>query len=53
LEGLDDVIGRDTDVRRAGLEHLQHGVQHAGHNAERLPVALAPAPTPVKVRNSS
>ena len=28
-ERLDDVIGRDADVRAAALDHLQHGVQHA------------------------
>ena len=48
-EGLDDVIGRDADVRRAGLEHLQHGVQHAGRGAERLTVAPAAAAAAVEM----
>ena len=41
-ERLDDVVGRDADVRRARLDHLQHRVQHADHGAERL--ASAPPP---------
>ena len=48
-ERLDDVVGRDADVRRSGLEHLQHGVQHAGRGAERLIVALAAAAAAVEV----
>ena len=48
-ERLDHVIGRDADVRRAGLEHLQHRVQHAGRGAERLTVAPAAAPAAVEV----
>ena len=32
-ERLDDVIGRDADVRRALLQHLQHRVQHADARA--------------------
>ena len=48
-EGLDHVIGRDADVRRPGLEHLQHRVEHAGCRAERLPVGPATAPAAVEV----
>src|SRR5439155_1221895 len=33
-EGLDDVVGRHTDVRGPLLDHLQDGVQHAAHRAE-------------------
>src|SRR6478609_8311304 len=33
---LDDVIGRDADVRRALLQHLDDGAEHAGHGSERL-----------------
>ena len=45
-ERLDHVIGRDADVRRAALDHLQHGVQHAGRGAERLAVRLPPLRRP-------
>ena len=48
-ERLDHVVGRDADVRRAALDHLEHGVQHAGCRAERLAVALAAAPPAVEV----
>ena len=39
-ERLDDVVGRDADVRRARLDHLQHRVEHADHGAERLVVTV-------------
>ena len=45
-ERLDHVVGRDADVRRAALEHLQHRVQHAGRRAERLPSLLPPRRRP-------
>jgi hypothetical protein len=31
---LDDVICRDTHVRRAFIDHLQHSRQHTGNSAE-------------------
>ena len=37
---LDDVIGRDADVRRALLDHLQHRLQHADHARRRAGPAL-------------
>ena len=43
------MIGRDADVRRAALEHLQHRVEHAGRRAEPLTVAPAAAPAAVEV----
>ena len=48
-EGLDDVIGRHTDVSRSRLDHLQHGVQHAGHGAEGRILALVEAAKAVEV----
>jgi hypothetical protein len=47
-ERLDHVIGRDADVRRALLDHLEHRLQHADHRAER-PVALGEAAQAVEV----
>ena len=43
------MIGRDADVRRARLEQLQHGVQHARRGAEPLVVAPAAAAPAVEV----
>jgi hypothetical protein len=48
-EGLDDVIGRDTDVSRSGLDHLQDGIQHADHGAEGPILALGEAAKAVEV----
>src|SRR5205085_12585705 len=42
-ERFDDVIGGDAEVRRALLDHLQHGVQHPGHRAERRVLLPEPA----------
>ena len=47
-ERLDHVIGRDADVRRALLDHVEHGVQHADDGAERPVLALAEAPQAVE-----
>jgi hypothetical protein len=46
---LDDVIGRDTDVSRLLLEHLQQGLQHADHGTERPVLALVKTTQPVEV----
>jgi len=46
---LDDVVGRDTDVRRSALEHLQHGLHHADHGCEGRVFTLREAPRPVKM----
>ena len=48
-ERLDDVIGRDADMRRALLDHLQHRLQHAAHGAERAVLALVEAAVAVEV----
>ena len=48
-ERLDDVIGRNADVRGALLEHLQNGLQHADHRAEWAVLTLVEAAQPVKV----
>src|SRR5437764_13962040 len=48
-ERLDDVIGGDTDVRRTGLDHLQHRVQYARDGAEGFVLALVPAALAVEV----
>ena len=48
-EGLDHVIGRDADVRRAALDQLQHGVQHPRGGAESLAVLPASAAATVEV----
>ena len=48
-ERLDDVIGRDADVRGAFLDHLQHGVEHADDGAEGQVLALAEAAQAVEV----
>src|SRR2546426_1581498 len=46
---LDDVIGGDPDVRRSLLDHLQHGLQHADHGAERPVLAFVEATQAVEV----
>jgi hypothetical protein len=43
------VVGRHADVRRAGLDHLEHGVQDAAHGAERLVHSLAGTALPIEV----
>ena len=48
-ERLDHVVGGDAEVGGAALDHLEHGVQHAGHGAERLVLALVEAALPVEV----
>jgi hypothetical protein len=42
-EGLDDVIGRDADVRGALLDHLEDGIEDAEHATEWRVVALGEA----------
>src|SRR5439155_1089648 len=37
---LDDVVGRDAEVRGSLLDHLQDRMQHADHGAEGLILAL-------------
>ena len=46
---LDDVIGRDADMRRAALQHLQHRVQDAGYRAVRLVLTLVEAAQAVEM----
>ena len=46
---LDDVIGRDADVRRSLLDHLQHRLQHADHGAEGPVLPLREAAQAVEV----
>ena len=48
-ERLDDVIGRDADVRRSLFEHLKHGLQHADHGAERTILPFVEAAQSVEV----
>ena len=48
-KGLDDVIGRDTDVSCSRLDHLQHCIQYADHGAEGPILALGEAAKAVKV----
>src|SRR5262249_529229 len=48
-ERLDDVVGRDADVGRILLEHLEHGVQYPRNPAERRILALAIAARTVEV----
>src|SRR5438046_2415670 len=48
-ERLDDMVGRHSDVRGARLEHLEHGLQHAGHGAEWPVLALRESPQAVEV----
>ena len=48
-EGLDDVIGRDTDVSGSRLDHLQHCIQHSDHGAEGPILALGEAAKAVEV----
>jgi hypothetical protein len=48
-ERLDDMIGRHADVRLSRLDHLQHGLQHADHGAERWILALVEAAQPVEM----
>src|SRR5439155_11792904 len=45
----DDVIGRDAEVGRPFLDHLQHRVQHAGHGAERRIFILVEAAEAIKM----
>ena len=48
-EGLDDVIGRHTDVSGSRLDHLQHSIQHSDHGAEGPILALGEAAKAVEV----
>src|SRR5262245_16675342 len=43
------MIGRDTEMSRAFLEHLEDGVQYTEHRAVGRVLALVEAPQPVKV----
>ena len=43
------MIGRDADVRRAVLEHLQHRLQHADDGAERAVDAFVETPQAVEM----
>ena len=47
-EGLDDVVGRDADVRGAAFEHLRDRVEDAGDRPERGIPFLRP-PDPVEL----
>src|SRR5207247_7481615 len=46
---LDDVIGRDPDVSRSLLDHLQQSLQHADHGAERPVLSFVEATQAVEV----
>jgi hypothetical protein len=46
---LDDVIGRNTDMTRSLLQHLEHGPQHAAHGAKRTVLALVEATQAVEL----
>ena len=46
---LDDVIGRDADVRCSLLDHLQQRLEHADHAAEGRILPLAEAAQAVEV----
>src|SRR3989449_551465 len=48
-EGLDDVIGRHSDVGGALLDHLQDRVQHADDGAEALILVLGEATPAVEL----
>ena len=48
-ERLDDMVGRHPEVRFAPLDHLQHGLQHADHRAERTVLSLVEAAQAVEV----
>ncbi len=48
-ERLDDMIGRDAEVRRAAFNHLQHGIQYAEHGAEGSVVTLVEAAQTIEV----
>src|SRR4030095_9049314 len=48
-KGLDDVIGRHTDVSGARLDHLQHRVQHTDDGAEGPILAFVEAAKAVEV----
>ena len=43
------MIGRNADVRGSLLQHLEHGLQHAGHRAERAVLPLVEAAQAVEV----
>src|SRR3712207_4627014 len=46
---LDDVIGRDTHVRGAFLNHLQYAIQHADDRAEGAIFVFRESPQAVEV----
>ena len=46
---LDDVIGRDPDVSRSLLDHLQQGLQDADHGSERPVLAFVEATQAVEM----
>ena len=48
-ERLDHVVGCNTDMHCAALDHLQHGIENTCHRAERLVLAFVEAAQPVKV----
>ncbi len=48
-ERFDDVVGRDTEVRRAPLDELQHRMQDPGDAAIRPVLVLGEAPQAVEV----
>ena len=43
------MIRSDADMRRAALDRFEHGVQHAGHRAEWLVLAIVEATLAVEV----
>src|SRR3954471_21923227 len=46
---LDHVIGADTDVGVASLDHLQHALQHADDGTVRPILALVESAQPVEM----
>src|SRR5438552_5198047 len=46
---LDDVIGRDAEVRAPLLDHLQYRVEHSDHGAEGRVLALRGAAAAVEL----
>jgi hypothetical protein len=48
-ERFDHVIGRDAEMSRTALDHLQHRLEHADDGAERTVYALIEAPQAVEM----
>src|SRR5262245_52260706 len=48
-KGLDDVIGRHTDMSCSGLDHLQHSMHYTDYSAERPILAFGKTAQAVKM----